>query len=117
MFKYVWRGEIPYFHALIPFLLISKLAIGLFMAMIFILVCMKECTALPWLSLLAIGLINIALFMPIEIWLAVGAWRAANKFEKPLNHIAKAAIPILYFFAPGLDIGTMSEIYKNYLLN
>ena len=117
MIKSVWRGETPYFYALIPLLLISKLAIGLFMAMLFLLMCLKECSALPWLLFPVVGVINLIFFIPVEIWLAVGAWRSANKFENPLNYVVKAAIPILYFFAPGLDVVTMSEIYKRYLLN
>lgn len=117
MIKSVWLGEAPYFYVLIPLFIISKVAIGLFMAMIFILICLKECSALPWLLFPLVGVVNIVFFMPLELWLAVGAWRSANKFEKPLNNIGKAAIPIMYFFAPGFDIVTMSELYKRYLLN
>lgn len=117
MIKTVWRGDVPYFYALVPLMLISKLAIGLFMAMLFVLICLKECSALPWLVFPAVGVINLVFFVPIEIWLAVGAWRSANKFKDPLNYVAKAAIPILYFFAPGLGITTMSEIYERYLLS
>jgi hypothetical protein len=103
MIKSIWRGEKPYIHVFIAFILVTTIAPGAVLVGTFFSLCAIECSALPWLTLYIGGAINILLFLPSMIWLAVGTWRSSNHLKPPLNIIGKIAIPGSYFLLPGLS--------------
>ena len=95
----IWHGQLPFGLALCLFIFVAAVGPVLVFVVLMTVLCLIECSALPWLGIMAIPALLIVV-LPLLVIIGVGAFRASRRLHDLLRPTAQFVILTSVFWVP-----------------